>query len=559
MVHTRNDRQMIRGRKPVKAQDIGPRPPSSSSGIGSHEDRNVLRQTQQAHWNEQARVRRAQLKTALVARRVITEANRAWWATWKEGRQGRVDRDGLDVFVRDCPDLASQLTTDSVALGMTCRQTSTVEWRCREGHTWSARIRDRAERGTPCPTCVSIGTIADVGPLLAEYDDENASATSLSERDDRRWRHGVWALEPSTGEWYRALHKWITEPKTRVQQLDGCRICAGYTADHTNSLATWYPDLADQVLDQDLNSPRRMTCTTKDEIRWTCGDHTFPARINNRVAGRQGCPHCSNRTPRAQAELAAELATMVTLVPPEPRDPRLPEDVPDLGSNQLVLPPNLAYRSGSRLYFVVEVDILLEVAGTRVGIEYDGEFYHGGVFRDPSVQDARKDLLLAGLGVPLIRVREGSLAPRPGVYCVAASASAKPHKTALAVLSLIQNDLELPVSGLSAYEEQSRPRGSADAKRYLEATNNSRPPRKKVIRTPKPPSPRPPFALGTRFGPLTVRSAPRLRENTTPRSWDRFMYDVECDCGNFTTAVHWTLRNQPPLYCGPGCGRRRQK
>jgi Probable Zinc-ribbon domain len=542
------------------SQGIGSRPSAASPGIGSHDDRNTLRQIQQAHWVEQAATRRARLKTALAARHVITMVSRSWWESWRQERLSLVAKDGLDVLVGDCPDLVSQLDANSVALGMTCRRTATVEWRCSEGHTWNARIRDRAERGTPCRTCVSIGTIADVEPLLAEYADDSATADSLSETADRRWRHDVWALDPATGEWYRAVHKWLTEPKTRVQQLDGCRVCAGYAADNTNSLATWYPHLADQLVDRLLNDPRLMTCTSKNkETKWTCGEHTFPQNVNNRVANRQGCPHCHNKTPRAQAELAAELATIVNLVPPEQRDPRLPEDVPDLGSNQLVLPPNLGYRSGSRLYSVVEVDILLEVAGTRVGIEYDGEFYHGGGFRDRTVEDARKDLLLAALGVPLIRVREGALLARPGVHCVAAPASAKPYKTALAVLSIIENDLGLPVLGLSAYKEQSRPRGSTDAKRYLEATNNSGPPRKKVVRIPKPPSPRSPIALGTRFGPLTVRSAPRLRENTTPRSWDRFLYDVECDCGNFTTAVHWTLRNQPPLYCGQRCGERRTR
>jgi hypothetical protein len=159
--------------------------------------------------------------------------------------------------------------------------------------------------------------------------------------------------------------------KDRSQQGHGCLICAGYVIDDTNSLATWFPELAEQ-LDDPHQDPRRLATSTHNVSRknpqgegdadgvyatypWRCPHgHRWESTTLNRVQGGD-CPDCSTSgISKEQVRLVAELAWLMDLVAPDRPDPRLPVGVPNFASHKITIPPR--FKPAHWRYKDVEVD-----------------------------------------------------------------------------------------------------------------------------------------------------------------------------------------------------------
>ena len=157
--------------------------------------------------------------------------------------------------------------------------------------------------GSGCPSCQKLVKLSDI-PTLAEQYRGSVSPEEITygANDKVPWVCRTWALNPATGHWHRVEHHFEAVVKDRSQQGHGCRVCAGYVIDDTNSLATWFPELAEQLDDPQLD-PRRLATSTHNVSRkasprrrtsggvyatyhWRCQHgHRWEATILNRVQG----------------------------------------------------------------------------------------------------------------------------------------------------------------------------------------------------------------------------------------------------------------------------------
>jgi hypothetical protein len=99
-------------------------------------------------------------------------------------------------------------------------------------------------------------------------------------------------------------HVWQTyiRMRTRVNSPVGCPCCAGKKLSVTNSLATRFPQVA-QEWHYGLNgslTPDQVIAGTHLKVWWQCAikaEHVWSANINNRTKATQPshCPYCSGQ------------------------------------------------------------------------------------------------------------------------------------------------------------------------------------------------------------------------------------------------------------------------
>lgn len=91
-----------------------------------------------------------------------------------------------------------------------------------------------------------------------------------------------------------------TYPNSVANQYKGfkCPYCKGKKVNHTNSLASLYPDIASEW-HSDKNkglSPNEVTYGSNQTVWWKCKlGHEWEAKISMRTIKNNGCPYCSGR------------------------------------------------------------------------------------------------------------------------------------------------------------------------------------------------------------------------------------------------------------------------
>ncbi|MER6161618.1 hypothetical protein ABT147_39905 [Streptomyces sp. NPDC001868] len=349
--------------------------------------------------------------------------------------------------------------------------------------------------------------------------------------------------------------------------------------DDTNSLFTWFPEIADELDAPDLD-PRRLPTSQHNvsqkhaaeagnrgvyaTLSWRClHGHGWEATVLNRVHGT-GCRKCSTSgISKEQVRLVAELAGLIDLVPPESQDPRLSAGAPDFASHRLTVPPE--HKPARWRYKDVEVDAAFHLPhGVRVGLEYDGAFHHSTRQRDRRQyeNDKSRVLVAAGLLDLLIHVRIGDLPEMdsPHALVVAVPERATAYQQASAVASALAMRFPEAVPGLDAYLTGGTARHQAAADAYIAAVwGELRPPRRKPKKA-GPPTPR-------RLSPTAPHAdsllSPVSEPYRNPESPDEIVRDYQCGCGNpeIFTAVQSQVTSGNTRSCG--ClathARRRQR
>jgi hypothetical protein len=164
------------------------------------------------------------------------------------------------------------------------RSQKKLEWKCKNGHFWFARVSNRVE-GAGCPYCknqkVSPGNndLASTHPELASQADGWNPATVMPGTDEiRSWKCNL-------------NHRWRANVHNRTSSKSGCPFCtnqkvlAGY-----NDLESAFPELALEACGWD---PKTVTKKSHKRLKWQCPEgHTWFAEIANRTAGRN-CPTCA--------------------------------------------------------------------------------------------------------------------------------------------------------------------------------------------------------------------------------------------------------------------------
>ncbi len=248
-------------------------------------------------------------------------------------------------------------------------------------------------------------------------------------------------MDPLTGLWHKVEHRFTAEVKSRALQQDSCLVCAGFLIDDTNSLRTWFPELAEQLDEPDLDPAATPTTTHNATGRgktpgqgpyatvwWRCRHgHRWKATVLNRVQGSD-CGKCSTSgISKEQVRLVAELADLFDLAPVEHPDPRLADGTRDFTSHRLAVPP--AFKPAHWRYQDVEVDAILHLPGPEivVGVEYDGSYHHSLALREKAGRRDEREksevLASAGLLDLVVHVRVGKLEPLEGEHLLSVGVS----------------------------------------------------------------------------------------------------------------------------------------
>lgn len=291
-----------------------------------------------------------------------------------------------------------------------------VWWRCSEGHSWSARIRDRAYTNSTCPKCRALkvdsgSSLRTLSPSLSlEFDgDRNYPLTpeSLHAQSNRKV---FWVC--SKGD-----HSWEASPASRFRMGSGCPYCSGrLPIRNLTDLATVYPQLANEF-DLDKNKPylpQDFTSKSSRKVWWRCRrDHSWQSTIASRTRPSYGCALCFSTDKESIPE-----RTLKGLLD---------------GEKARIVVSGLSSKS-------CEVDIALRFPWV---VEYDGWFWH----KDREVFDVAKTKALIEQGYKVIRVREVGKAPLkylpkiPGLYQVSFDPDRGDYgKLAVVIEELIQQE-----------------------------------------------------------------------------------------------------------------------
>ena len=247
-------------------------------------------------------------------------------------------------------------------------------WICEKGHEWEAVISSR-NQGIGCPICSG-------HKALLGYNDLSTVNPELSQQ----WhptKNGV--LKPSDVTlnctkkiWWlgNCGHEWEVSVAHRAQGT-GCPICAGKKVlKGYNDFATAYPELAKEwhpTKNGDLTADK-VTPKSNKKIWWECArGHEWQTGVCHRTKGT-GCPVCSG-------EIKTSFPEQVIFF--------YLKDITE-AYNRYMIDKH------------TEIDVYLPEY--RIGIEYDGLYYHNSA--KSTQKEKKKEEKLKNLDIFLIRIKE---------------------------------------------------------------------------------------------------------------------------------------------------------
>ena len=180
---------------------------------------------------------------------------------------------------------------DLTAADVTACSSRPVWWLCgRCGHEWQAIVAARTDNRRGCGICTRYRQILDLRnyPYALRCFDKGKNKgidpKRLTTRTKVYWRCGKDHL------WYRTFNK-------KCSAENFCPFCKKLSLQLTNSLASYFPELATQW------HPQRNGKLTADQVMpksnrtvwWLCPkcDHAWQARVANRSVKGSGCPLCA--------------------------------------------------------------------------------------------------------------------------------------------------------------------------------------------------------------------------------------------------------------------------
>lgn len=283
-----------------------------------------------------------------------------------------------------------------------------IWWKCEHDHSYQQMPLNKTRQNDGCSYCS--GRYASVGNNLAEAHPELAKEFNVV-------RNGITAYDITPGSkkkvwWICALgHEWQISPSGRNRTVSsnrktnqisrvykgkdsGCPYCAGVKVlVGFNDLATTNPVIAAQLdVEKTGFTAQDVSSGSTRYAFWKChASHSWKAVIASRGRRNLGCPECSTAN-SSKIEIAFRKQLL-----------KLNDwEVIDESNTKV----ELNYPKPKRMM----VDIKASFRGKNVIVEYDGYYYHSGVFRDNKevrfARDTLKTRLLLDNDYYVIRIRE---------------------------------------------------------------------------------------------------------------------------------------------------------
>lgn len=215
---------------------------------------------------------------------------------YKQGRNGYQ----ITKTVADDPYLLAEWhptknshSPDQITLGSGRK----VWWKCLQGHEWEAKVSNRV-RGSKCHACntrtrtvahgnTALSEIPEYAHLVKEWhSDNNVSPAEVSPGQDIKV---MWQCQVDTN------HTWRTTIGARTKNGTGCPECAGRRNDGTHYVSE-YPELVKEWHPDNTLTPDEVTDGSGKKIRWQCRNdlrHVWEMAPCRRTGEGLGCPLCS--------------------------------------------------------------------------------------------------------------------------------------------------------------------------------------------------------------------------------------------------------------------------
>ena len=258
-----------------------------------------------------------------------------------------------------------------------------VWWKCQVGHEWYAEVRSRSLQNTGCPFCSGRNVVLGINDLqtkcpelILEWNwDKNCNLkpTDVAFSSNEK----VWWKCTVGHEWKTAICHRTGTNKTGCPYCSNKKIIPGF-----NDLASIHPELVNEwnyeknknLIDSngvDISTPDKVSPVSGKSVWWICDKgHEWKTKISDRVHGNS-CPLCSKAgTSMPEQGLAFYLEKVC----------RIEQRCKIAGK---------------------EIDVYLPEY--KIGIEYDGMYYHKSVH---SHKETEKDRRLYEEGIQVIRIKE---------------------------------------------------------------------------------------------------------------------------------------------------------
>jgi very-short-patch-repair endonuclease/ribosomal protein S17E len=168
-----------------------------------------------------------------------------------------------------------------------------ANWKCGQGHTWTAGVGARTGRGDGCPTCYKLsqsskatqvrirktGTLAEKHPQLLNEWDYNKNTKRPEEYPPGSKKRVGWICQEG--------HQWDAIIKSRVDGKGKCPVCKSIVMLNPDLLREW-----DFVKNTSLK-PEQVTPGSNKKIWWICDKgHSYQQSTYEKLKGHNACSKC---------------------------------------------------------------------------------------------------------------------------------------------------------------------------------------------------------------------------------------------------------------------------
>ena len=198
--------------------------------------------------------------------------------------------DTLETGVNDLLTLFPEIASEAVGWDTSRvlpNASSKMIWKCKEGHTWEARVNRRTKQGNGCPYCKKNLFISGKNDLETLFPVIAGEAHGWDPKRVHAGSNAVLDWACTKGHIYTAM------VNKRTRRNDACPFCSNHQLlVGFNDLETANPVLASEA--DGWNPSELIKTDTKVKRTWKCSNgHTWKATIQSRTSG-SGCPVCQN-------------------------------------------------------------------------------------------------------------------------------------------------------------------------------------------------------------------------------------------------------------------------
>ena len=292
--------------------------------------------------------------------------------------------EGINDFAKSCPDLLLEWdyekNTSIEPSRIAPNSGEKVWWKCKNGHSWKAKLSNRVSLNRGCPYCS--GSL----PIVGENDLATLAPQLVSEWNiEKNGKHlpSEYKYQSNKKVWWKCKngHDFCASISSRTLHNSGCPYCGNkQVLVGFNDLMTTNPTLAsewDSEKNLDL-TPKDITEGSDMNVWWKCSNgHSWQARVYSRGKDGTGCPVCFSTQQRSFPEAALYFYLSKYF-------------------NEVV--------ANAKFNWLPKMEIDIFIPNINLGIEYDGSVWHKN-----KNKDIKKNKLCEENGIKLIRIREPQL------------------------------------------------------------------------------------------------------------------------------------------------------